>query len=62
MAEQKSTVRQAKEITPAEAARRKKVLLSWMYNLIWSGKVLAYKREGRWAVDVASLDSYKPRQ
>lgn len=42
----------------AETARRLRVGLAYAYSLIWSGKLVAEKKEGRWQISVAAVEDY----
>jgi excisionase family DNA binding protein len=44
-----------KEISVAEASRKLKVGLPYIYVLIWSGKLPARKIDGRWLVSEQAI-------
>ena len=43
-------------LTPAEAARKLGLGLDYIYLLIWSGKLLAIKEDGRWLIPLAAIE------
>jgi excisionase family DNA binding protein len=45
-----------KDISPREAATRLRVRLDSLYALIWAGKLMAHKLEGRWRVSVSAVE------
>jgi excisionase family DNA binding protein len=44
-----------KEISVAEAARRMGVALTYVYSLVWAGKLKAHKVDGKWQVSAAAV-------
>ena len=44
-------------VSPREAARLLGIRLDAVYGLIWSGKLKAEKRDGRWLVGRAAVDT-----
>jgi excisionase family DNA binding protein len=44
-------------LSPRDAARRLGVRLDGVYSLIWAGRIKARKREGRWQIDVESVEA-----
>ena len=42
-------------ISVAEAARRLRVSIDYVYSLVWSGKLSARKIDGRWRVSADSV-------
>ena len=46
-----------KEISAAEASRRLRVQLSFVYMLIWSGKLAARKVNKRWMVSEEAVEA-----
>ncbi len=45
------------ELSPREAAQRLGVTLSHVYHLLWSAKLPARRREGRWFVHAAAVEA-----
>jgi excisionase family DNA binding protein len=45
-------------ISIAETARKLRVGLAYAYSLIWSGKLPAEKKEGRWQIPMAAVEDY----
>jgi hypothetical protein len=43
------------EISAAEAARRLRVEMAYLYSLLWTGKLAARKVNGRWLVSVEAV-------
>lgn len=44
------------EIPAKEAALRLGVGLGYVYHLVWSGKLRATRRDGRWFIPVAAIE------
>jgi hypothetical protein len=44
-----------KKIGPREAARQRGISMQAIYALIWTGKLRAEKKDGRWWIDVRDL-------
>jgi excisionase family DNA binding protein len=44
-------------MTPREVARTLGIRLDAVYSLIWAGKLLAEKAEGRWLVSQAAVQA-----
>jgi excisionase family DNA binding protein len=45
------------EISVAEAARKLKGAISYVYSLIWAGKLAARKVNGRWRISAEGVES-----
>jgi len=45
------------ELTPRAAAQRLCISLDSVYSLVWAGKLLANKRDGRWAIPLAAVEA-----
>ena len=43
------------EISVAEAARRLGVTITYVYTLVWAGKLAARKENGRWLVSAEEV-------
>lgn len=50
-------MKQAKEISAIEAARRLGVGLDYLYGLLWTGKLEARKFNKQWRVSVESVEA-----
>jgi excisionase family DNA binding protein len=48
-----------KEISVAEAARRLDVALTYVYALVWAGKLKAHKDNGTWHVSAEAVETRK---
>jgi excisionase family DNA binding protein len=48
---------QNQEISAAEAARRLGVAISYLYSLVWSGKLEARKVKGQWRISANAVES-----
>ena len=46
-----------KELTVSQASRTLGITLDYVYRLIYSGKLVARKSEGRWLIPVADVES-----
>jgi hypothetical protein len=45
------------EMTPRQAAQKLGMRLDSIYSLIWAGRLIAFKRDGRWWVAASSVDA-----
>lgn len=45
------------KMTPRDAARRLGMRLDYLYSLIWGGRLLAAKKNGRWFVSAAAVNA-----
>jgi len=45
------------EISVAEAARRLRVDLNYVYSLLWAGKLKACKIGGQWRISTEAIDA-----
>ena len=45
------------DISVSEAARRLGVALTYVYSLLWAGKLKASKVNGQWRVSAAAVES-----
>ena len=50
------TLKHPEELSPREAAQMMGVRLDLTYSLIWSGKLPAQKREGRWFIPIEAVE------
>lgn len=50
------------ELTPAEFAKRTGLSLGYVYTQLWSGKLVATKIEGQWAIPVTEVEKRKQRR
>ena len=46
-----------KELTVSQASRTLGITLDYVYRLIYSGKLVARKSEGRWLIPVSDVES-----
>lgn len=46
-----------KELTVSQASRTLGITLDYVYRLIYSGKLVARKSEGRWLIPVSNVES-----
>jgi hypothetical protein len=44
-----------RRVSPSKAARRLGVTLGFVYSMIWSGQLLATKRDRRWWIEEESV-------
>ncbi len=47
----------AKELSPREAAQRLGIRLDSLYALIWAGKLMAHKLDGRWRIRADAVEA-----
>jgi len=50
-------MQETNEISARDAAKRLGVGLSHLYQLLWTGKIVAQKRDGKWLIPVDAVDA-----
>ena len=55
-------MKQAKEISAIEAARRLGIGLDYLYGLLWTGKLVARKVNKKWLVSTDSVEARLKRR
>jgi excisionase family DNA binding protein len=44
------------DFTIREAAKRLDLTLNYLYQLVWSGKLAAHRRDGRWSIPAEAIE------